>query len=330
MANARVRLDYADKAIDDLLKNISGVAFDEGFLWTVSDEGRTFECLNAAAEGDGFVLVKQYPIDDPALLPGWPGADKQTELDLESVDVANGALWLCASHCKVRRKPEKKTDEGKLLLAEIRPRPSRHLLARIDVNGDQLGRVKATPPNGPGSIREALANDPYLEPFLGLPSKENGLDVEGMAIFGDEVLLGLRGPRLDSYAVVVHVKLDNDLKVRSYNLSCLDLGGLAVRDLCRDENMILIIAGPVGDAGGPFRIFRWEPEPAPPVQKPGEINIQHPREMTPANWPADDEKPEGICVLARAGKKGYLVVYDSPANTRLSGSTYEADWLTIP
>jgi len=315
MANDRVPLDYANKANDDLLNNISGVALDGTFLWTVSDEGRTFECLKADVQGNGFVLVKQHPID--GLLPGWPGADKQAELDLESVDVASGALWLCGSHCNVRRKPKTKGE----LLPDIVARLSRRLLARIEVNGDQLGKARSTPFEGPGSIRDALGVDPWLRPFIDLPSKENGLDIEGMAVFGDEVLLGLRGPRLDSFAVVVHLKVADDLKVKGYRLSFLDLGGLAIRDLGRDGDTMMIVAGPVGDAGGPFGIFRWKPQATSLIQTPTDI--------TPAKWPAADEKPEGICVLERNGDKRYLVVYDSPKK-RIQGTVYEADWLTIP
>jgi hypothetical protein len=318
MANARVRLDYAAAANKKLLENVSGVAVDGEFLWSVSDERRTFECLRA--EGDGFVLSKQHRIDT---LIKWPGADEGqhgAELDLESIDVAGGALWLCGSHCNVRRKPAQ-DQEGKLL-PEIDARPSRRLLARIEVNGDELGKiVKTTPFEGPGSIRCAVAGDPWLHPFIDLPSKENGLDIEGMAVFGDEVLLGLRGPRLDSFAVVVHLTLADDLKVGSYRLSFLDLGGLAIRDLGRDGDTMMIVAGPVGDAGGPFGIFRWKPKSSPLIQAPDNI--------TPAKWPASSEKPEGICVLQRNDKKGYLVVYDSPNPVRIQGNAYEADWLVL-
>jgi len=40
----------------------------------------------------------------------------------------------------------------------------------------------------------------------------------------------------------------------------LNLEGLAVRDLAHfDRHEILVLAGPVGEAPGPFALFRWRP-----------------------------------------------------------------------
>ncbi|RWP54411.1 DUF3616 domain-containing protein, partial [Mesorhizobium sp.] len=251
----RVRLDYAAAASKDLLQNLSGVAADGRFLWTVSDEGRTFERLEA--QGEAYELSCQYRIDE--LIADWPGAQEGkggAELDLEAVDFAQGALWLCGSHCHVRLASD--DDDKDLLRSKIRARPSRHLLARIALkdNASRLGKVKVAPRKGVGSIRGVLAGDAYLKPFLDLPSKENGLDIEGLVVTENEVLLGLRGPRLDNSAVVVHLRLNKGLVVKSYRLSFLDLGSLAIRDLSRNGSVIFIIAGPVGDAMEPFRLYR--------------------------------------------------------------------------
>ncbi|MER8626259.1 DUF3616 domain-containing protein [Mesorhizobium sp. M1143] len=183
-------------------------------MWTVSDEGRTFECLKANEAG--YVLAGQYRIDD--LIARWPGAGEKkggADLDLEAVNVAQGALWLCGSHCHVRLTSE--DDDKDQLRSKIRPRPSRHLLARIPLMDDalRLGAVKVVPRKGPGSIRGVLAGDAYLKPFLDLPSKENGLDIEGLIVTESEVLLGLRGPRLDNSAVIVYLSLNKDLEVRA-------------------------------------------------------------------------------------------------------------------
>ncbi|UVK38741.1 DUF3616 domain-containing protein [Mesorhizobium sp. AR10] len=313
-----MRLDYAEAATEDVLHNLSGVAAGGGLLWTVSDEGRTFECLEAR-EG-GYTLARQYRIDE--LIASWPGAGAGkggAELDLEAVDVAQGALWLCGSHCHVRLASE--DDDRDQLRAEIRHRPSRHLLARIALKNDapSLGKVKTAPRKGPCSIRGILTSDPYLQPFLDLPSKENGLDIEGMVVTKDEVLLGLRGPRLDNSAVVVHLRLNKDLEVKSYRLSFLDLGSLAIRDLSPNGSAIFIIAGPMGDAMGPFCLYRWEPEVTP--------LIQHPEKLY--TWPAGSEKPEGLCFLGRNGKPGHLIVYDRPDPSRIDGNAYQADWMAI-
>ncbi len=241
-----IMLDYAHAANDELLGNLSGVASAGQFLWTVSDEGRTVECL--IRDGDAYRLHTQFALDD--LIENIPGADDGDELDLESIDVSEGGLWLCGSHCNVRKKPKRKGQ----LNAVLRGRPSRHLLASIRVKdaGARPENAKALPFKGHGSLRRRLADDPYLAPFIDLPSKENGLDVEGFVVHGGSLYLGLRGPLIDSIAVVVTLNIDDNFAIECSALNFLDLHGLGVRDLARFGDELLVLAGPVSSAGGPF------------------------------------------------------------------------------
>jgi hypothetical protein len=314
-ASSRIPLDYGASVTALVLENLSGVAITGEFAWTIADEGRTLECLKRS--GDGYVLQEQVVLD--ALLADIPGLDKKTELDLESIEIADGNLWLCGSHCRVRRQPGK---DG-VINPKIRDRPSRHFLAAITIDGagEQLGHGQALPFEGAGSLRHALKDDPYLRAFLDLPSKENGLDIEGLAVVdGKSVLLGLRGPLIESKAVVVQLNLTQRLSIESYKLSFLELGGLAIRDLARDGAKIWVLAGPVDDAPGPFKLYSWAPDAANAVQKPAELLV----------WDAKGEKPEGICALSRNGIPGMLVVYDRPnAVARLRGTVYEADWMPM-
>ena len=99
-----VWLDYAAAASDrKLLENVSGISWADPFLWTVSDEGRTCECFEP--HGDGFRLHRHIPLD--ALFEGLPGHRKQAEADIKSIDVVGGTVWLCGSHCIVRRQINK-------------------------------------------------------------------------------------------------------------------------------------------------------------------------------------------------------------------------------
>lgn len=309
-AKHRVTLDYRHVG-EQIVKNPSGIAVLGNWLWTVSDEGRTIECLHR--DKSGYVLERQVAIDD--LIDGIPGGDD--ELDLESIDVADGKLWLCGSHCRVRKVPKDGVPSHKL-----RDRPSRQVLAAVEIDPKtgQLEKGEALPFKGSGSLRRALADDGYLAPFLDLPSKENGLDIEGIAAARDGVLLGLRGPLVDSIAVVVHLKLGRELGIKGHRLSFLDLGGLAVRDLARVGDSVVVLAGPVSDAGGPYRLYEWQPH--------GTAGIEPTRELL--SWPSNGEKPEGICAFEHGGKPGVLVVYDKPASKRLEGTLYAADWAPLP
>jgi hypothetical protein len=48
---------------------------------------------------------------------------------------------------------------------------------------------------------------------MNLPSKENGLDIEGLAVGADCLMVGLRGPIVDSFAVVMEFALGSSGRV---------------------------------------------------------------------------------------------------------------------
>lgn len=316
-------LDYADAgAPRELLDNLSTVACAGEFLWSAGDEGRTIECLKI--DGDRYRFRRQVRLDDVfANIPGQEGAD---EADIESIDIAGGRLWICGSHCHVRKNPDK--DKPEVLKPGFRERPSRRLLGSIELkgNGGALADTGQTLPfEGKGSLRDRLGNNAYLAPFLHLPSKENGLDIEGMVVAGDKVLLGLRGPLIDSVAVVVEAPIENGHRLgdREPVTHFLDLGGLGIRDLARAGSEILVLAGPVSSADGPFRIYRWKPRQTDHVQGPGEPILD--------DWTKDGEQPEGICCLEYRGADGILILYDSPdRRRRIRANRYIADWFRLP
>ena len=309
-------LDYRNAAADaELLTNLSAVAVAGDFLWTASDEGRTIECLEPGEEG--YRLRCQYPLD--SLFPDLPGSKSGDEADIESLDVCDGQLWICGAHCKVR----KQTKNPEHLNPHLKGRPSRHLVGRVELTdgGGALGEAEALPFSGKGSLRRMLGQDEFLGPFVGLPSKENGLEIEGFAIGNQgNAFLGLRGPLIDSFAVVVEIALEEGLRLRPRKtvMHFLNLEGLGVRDLARWEDDILLLAGPVSSAPGPFRVHRWRPHRTPLVQSAPTMKIDLPR----------TERPEGISRLVFDGKSGLLVLYDLP-QSRIEGSRYRADWFCV-
>jgi hypothetical protein len=329
--SAHFALDYRDAAREPkLLHNLSAVAVAGRFLWTASDEGRTLECLEP--DGDGYRLRRQYRLD--SLFPDLPGKKSDDEADVEALAVDRDCLWICGSHCWVR----KKTESPSLLSDEIVERPSRHLLGRVKLVDDggriaDFGEVLSF--TGRGSLREALAKNKFLGPFLELPSKENGLDIEGMTVGGDgKLLFGLRGPLFDSFAAVVAAEIEArkrgrlQIKKRSIVLHFLDLGGLGVRDLTRSGDEMFVLAGPVTSAPAPFRIYRWKPQDPTYVQRP--VLLHEWAYSWGTSTPAENpENPEGLSVLDR-GRPGLLVLFDSPRLSRIEGTRYFADWGPIP
>lgn len=312
-----VTLDYGAAGTPVLLRNLSGAASIGELLWTVSDEGRTVECLRRAKTG--FVLEDQINLD--GLFPDVPGAADGDELDLEECSISGGRLWLCGSHCRVRRKPA----DGQHLNAEVMRRPSRQFfgsipLTRAGARSD--GEVFLLPPSGRNSLRRVLRGNSYLAPYLALPSKEGGLDIEGMLVRGASAFLGLRGPLIDSFAVVVELALSDRLKkgVSIAHVHFLALDGLGVRGLARWGKDILLIAGPVADSKTPFRLHLWRPRRVDVIQS-AETVLQ---------WTGAQEKPEAICPLTdETGQAGLLTLFDSPNSARVSGRRYKGEWRAI-
>jgi hypothetical protein len=327
----QITLDYAGAdGLDDVLRNLSGAAVAGRYLWTASDEGRTIECLEP--DGSGYRLREQFKLDSP--FPKLPGKKENAEADIESLAFSEGALWICGSHCRVRLK----TDSEHHLSPEINRRRSRYLLGRVKLTEDGGAFAdygESLPFKGLGRLRRFLAKSDFLQRFIPLPSKENGLDIEGMAL-GDAstLLLGLRGPLVDSFAVVVEVDVEakrDRLAIRSKEpmLNFLDLGGLGVRDLARFDDEVLVLAGPVAGAAGPFRIYRWKPSGTSTWAQ-----LPIPLHEWPYDWRASKtaadaaEHPEALCRLDR-GRRGLLVLYDNPNQERIHGSRYTADWFAF-
>ena len=90
----KIVLDYAGvEGLDDILKNLSGVATAGSFLWTASDEGRTVECLEPS--GDGYRLRKQHHLD--CLFDGLP--DERADGDDKPAERTSSRLRSAVARC---------------------------------------------------------------------------------------------------------------------------------------------------------------------------------------------------------------------------------------
>src|SRR5262245_9531089 len=310
--DATIWLDYGEAAEKDskLLASLSSLVPIGRFLWTASDEGRTIECLERSAKG--FRLRRQVLLDQ--VFPELPR--DRGEADLEAIDIANGRLWICGSHSLVRKRPKK----AKSLDRDARDCDSRHLLgyATLEKKGTALADPgTALPFAGPGSLREALRDNGYIRPFIDLTSKKNGLGIEGMCVGKGKLFLGLRAPLVDRIAIILEVAVTHAIDTSATTNHLVDLGGLGVRDLTRIDGGLLVLAGPVPSAKGPFQLYRWMPRRTDRIQEPDVLG----------EWQRNGEKPEGICALDHDGKPGFAVLYDSPDRARIKKTRYRADWI---
>lgn len=355
---ANVLLDLADHAHhDDTATNLSAVRGDGPCLWLAGDEAPAVERLTADNQADPgrYGNHRRFALSHLVDLPG----DEDDEVDVEGLARDGDWLWVVGSHSLARKKIKDKHDDEKALrrLATIRRDDNRYILARIPVvvgddglptlvrsTGDDQDSRRSSILGGPGgpSLLDHLKDDSLLAPFLGIPGKDNGFDVEGLAAFDDRLLVGLRGPVLRGWAVVLELRAyaDDDptrLRLRelgdgrSYRTHVLDLGGLGVRDLAAYGDDLLLLAGPTQDLDGPVRVHRWRG-----AAKATDSEVVR-REEVPVlidlPYGVGCDHPEGFTLFGPPGDRDarLLVVHDSPSDDRLVGDgAVCADVVVLP
>lgn len=352
--------NLASKVREKIVKNLSAVAFSHQgqYLWLGTDE---FTAIERLTQLKGKTFGDHIRFEFKTFIEDFDEA--QGEVDIEGLDYDNGYLWIIGSHSSKRKKVEIEENkfevQGKELKG-IERQENRYLLARIPI--DEQGNLAAESPQRAwlnrseksDALTQALAGDEYLDLakivegeesgslpgkdfYFYLPSKENGLDIEGLAVSGNRVWIGLRGPVLRGIAILLEIEVEaskaHELKLkpignhgRLYKRHFLDLDGLGVRELCWNEkdNYLLVLAGPTMDLDGAHSLFRLN-QPSTLVdnslssQKNQQLEflgeIPHQRKS---------DRAEGLTFFEEA--KSILVVYDSPAKERLI--TNEQDTVT--
>ncbi|MFC3077421.1 DUF3616 domain-containing protein [Phenylobacterium terrae] len=317
--------------------DISAAARLGDTLFLAADEAADIEILDLV--GEDFAAHRRVRLGEAFDLPG--GADE--EMDIEGLAVEGGWLWVTGSHSLTRKKPKKSKPLDTLArLAQLRQRPNRMFLGRLPLAETAPGRWDVlTGPAADGrrpqmlpigkhgsDLYKALKKHPLLGPFCALPAKENGLDVEGIVVDGDRVGLGLRGPVINGWALIIEARIapasdapgEADLALAGdLNLHVLDLGGLGVRDLKRRERDILILAGPTMKLSGPARVYRWTGWTTP-------ADLPH-RPVAILELPHGEgcDHPEALAPAGHEGRDALLVVCDTPSPERLAGGAVVAD-----
>ena len=344
-ANA-VRLEFAPGSL--VHANLSGAAFTGDWLWVAGDEACGLDRLRrldpVGREALRFGEVRSFPLADLLNLPG----TAEEEADLEGMAVADGWLWVVGSHGLKRKNA--RLDRGHAdnakRLAKVTLDGNRRLLACLPIEADAVGE--------PGLVREAkdgrralrlkgdakvnlltraLADDPHFGPYMAIPGKDNGFDIEGLAVDGRRLLLGLRGPVLRGWSALLEIAVEargDQLRIAPLDESgalmrkhFLQLEGLGIRDLHFSGDDLYLLAGPTMVLNGEIRVFKW-PGARPllagnrePVRFEAalieSVSLPHGR---------GTNRAEALCDLppGLAGRKpNWLVLYDAPGADRKDG-----------
>ncbi|WP_334190730.1 DUF3616 domain-containing protein [Noviherbaspirillum sp.] len=327
-------------------------------LWVANDETISLERLSLVKEDGGGEYRyardhKQFPLDDYLRLPVPRTGDpaELQEVDIEGLAYDDGYLWLVGSHSLKRRKPEVKEGVRKAQkqLARLCAEGNRYLLARIPVaesngtftlmkesvrKGNKQCAAQLRAKGERNDLMDVLMEDEHLAPFLSIPGKDNGFDIEGLAVAGKRVFIGLRGPVLRGWAIILELALKEDkedpavLKLkrigpdgRRYRKHFLNLGGLGIRDLCVQGDDLLILAGPTMDLDGPVTVFRWVDGTEPKGESMLDTNDV--KRVIDVPFGQGVDHAEGICLYSSDGgkAKSLLVVYDAACVSRQVGES---------
>ena len=183
-------------------------------------------------------------------------------------------------------------------------------------------------------LTRLLEDDPHVGPFLAIPGKDNGFDIEGLALDGRRLLLGLRGPVLRGWTRLLELAIEPagdwlrlaplDGEGTMLRKHFLQLGGLGVRDLHFAGVDLYILAGPTMVLDGEIR----------PVPLAGSTRCAGGGNREPVRFQqafaahgrvaalAGSRPRRGLLRAARGlvrGVPAWLVLYDAPGEGRREG-----------
>ena len=340
-ADGRFTLRFRDPSemthvSDALGRDISALAVIGRTLFCACDETATVERLIYDPEKGDFSGHENFPLSTVFDLPGGAGG----EMDIEGLAVDDGFLWITGSHSLKRDKPAD-IEPALSDIADIDWDKNRGFLGRLPLadRGDGVFEpVASIEPIGQGdmhrraammkmgddgteSVRKLVGNDPLLAPFMETPCKENGFDVEGLAVRGERVLLGLRGPVLGAFAVVIEMRMKMSKKGRlkprklgdkRYRLHLVDLQGLGIRDMLFAGDSLLFLAGPTQDIEGLQKIFAIDDLP----DGSGFTRANAVRMVRSLEIRDGEDHAEGIALFTPEKDDFLLVAHDSPGPDR--------------
>lgn len=326
-AKKEVVLNLTGVSIDPL--NVSGIAARGEWLVLGSDEGSSIQVFKKTGPN-----TYQATASGPILLDA-----PSVEVDIEGIAWGDGHVYVVGSHSLARKeaKDDKTVAENHARLA-VKPKdePSRKQIFRLKLDSD--GALV------PGSLEritldKVFESHPILESFRRIPSKENGIDIEAIAVDGDEVLVGFRGPSLRGPYIPVLALTFQGGRFETGAIRVedrfLDLGGRGIRDMTAvPGGGFLVLGGPVGDEPTSYQLYLWDGQDALPgkdvpkakdrVKPICRIGCPDARldgenvAVTSENYVPCDEssaKAEGVeFVEMKDGEIRFIIVYDGVTN----------------
>ena len=360
----KIKLEF-EKEGKGISKSLSAFVRIGDSIFAAGDEGIELARLREDEGGTCFRLRELIDLSHWFDLP-IPPQEKQTgkvmEIDLEGMDFdyTNQLLWMVGSHSLKRGKanPSFTTEKNLEILGQVKPDANRFFLGCVALQKNKSSKFRLSP-TGPdintraaqlkcdattSDLMDEIRRDSLFTRFCtshgGVPGKDNGLDIEGLACAPDgRVLIGMRGPVLRGIATILelaperisspHTKADR-LQLTAigptglkYRRHFLDLAGHGIRDLCWDGADLLVLAGPTTGLDSPPLVFRWKAA----VQAFGKLSSDEEKfvwrsenelvqELIGSTWKQVEAGADHAEAITLFDKRRLMIGYDSPSTQR--------------
>lgn len=225
--------------------NISGMVITQNFMALATDEGTAIQILPRRKHQ--FIALPDSQI---VLSPG------KDELDIEGLAWQAPYLYAIGSHAKKRKKvkPDASNQKNLKRLTPIHDEPARNQLFRIRLDSQlNVTQIESL------SLMPVLQKMSILSPFTAIPGKENGIDIEGIAVRGTQLYIGFRGPVLRGNLVpILKLTLSHSkFNVQDPEFKLVNLNGLGIRDMFAFNERIYLLSGPVNTLPNVYQIHSW-------------------------------------------------------------------------
>ncbi|MGE3541791.1 MAG: DUF3616 domain-containing protein [Candidatus Tectimicrobiota bacterium] len=299
----QVTSDFGKHAEHDALDkqprtNLSGAVCPAGSM------GRAF-CLMV---NDEKKYAQFFALQAATIVPGAliRLTDHDGEPDAEGAAYADGYIYATGSHGRSRNKDA--VNDASYVVFRF-PVDRQTGQPSFPISEERLSGVASTT-----RVRDALRDSPSatIKQFYNTRLADGGVNVEGIAVQGGRLYLGLRGPSDNGQAFLVHVDANaafTPAESLDAQFATLALGPHAgMRDLASVQGGILVLSGPVNDQAVAPALFLWDPTKPEVIKALGVLEIpEHLRGKA---------KAEILLVLDDVPTQPWrvLVMFDGPEN----------------
>jgi hypothetical protein len=266
-------------------KELSGVTFWGDLAIVCTDEGAELNVLDA----DTYQLVDKVSLLD----------NPKDEVDMEGAASDARYVYVVGSHSLHRAAPDDdaKKKKNRKRPPQAKPHEDSYSLFRLTL--DNRGQISGSERI---SLAKILTADETLAAFTQIPGKENGVDVEGIAVKQGVLHVGFRGPVLrGDLTPVLSLRFDDPA---DYAVTLLPLEGRGIRDLTAVEDGFLILTGPMGEEDGEYKLYHWRGDEfaSPVAEADGRLTLLGDVDAK------GDAKPEGIAPIAENADQWRLLL----------------------